>query len=198
LALPFLDELAVAVPGGRHLSLEARACLQLPLEILKAVLATRLLADSAPPEPPPPPRPLLFAAALAPAAFAFAVAAGGPAADVETPLHTLLRPPLSLATSSVVLSACFVAPYVEERFFRGYLLTALRGSMPPAAAILLQAALFSLAHLGETSGEAVQRLLLGAALGWVAVKAEGSLLAPMAGHAVFNAVALAGIAGLLS
>jgi membrane protease YdiL (CAAX protease family) len=102
-----------------------------------------------------------------------------------------LKPPPPAAASSVtaaglLMSVSFgflVAAWSEENVFRGYLqpLLAARYGLP--SAILLQAALFSLAHIG--CNQAWPFFILwfatGAILGWLRGR-DGSLVAPFVAH----------------
>jgi hypothetical protein len=83
----------------------------------------------------------------------------------------------------VVFFAFGVAAWVEENLFRGYLQPLLAKRMPIVAAVVVQAALFSAAHLGYTMeltyfGSAfVSGLILGGLRG-----RERSLVAPYIAH----------------
>lgn len=78
----------------------------------------------------------------------------------------------------VVMVVCLgVLPGVfEELFFRGYLLSALRGALRPATAILLCGLVFGVFHVIAAEGLAIERLLpsacLGCLLSWVAVRTD--------------------------
>lgn len=80
-----------------------------------------------------------------------------------------------------------VAPLVEELIFRGMLLSRLRRSMGPKAAITASAAVFSGVHLIDPNAiYAVPGLfLVGLALGWAALR-FGSLSVPIFLHAGVN------------
>ena len=223
LALPLADELLAAC-GGAALPLSARAALQLPLEVGKAFAVTRLLSSSLPASKPFDfsalvRRPAALALAGTAGALALGLVAAGsgePPTGRAAQLMALLTGPPSLANVSLCLCGTLVAPYVEERkrsgllaattqadaypapavFFRGWLLQYFRQGIQPAAAVALQAALFSAAHLGSSPAELVQRFLLGCVLGAAALAAEENLAAPMVGHALYNVVALASLAML--
>jgi sodium transport system permease protein len=82
----------------------------------------------------------------------------------------------------------------EEFFFRGYLLSALRNSMPPTRAVMVSSILFGLFHLVATDRLHFERLVpstvLGLILGWLCVRC-GSTLPGMLLHAVHNSLLLA-------
>jgi membrane protease YdiL (CAAX protease family) len=104
---------------------------------------------------------------------------------------------LALSAPLIILGA----PIAEELFFRGFLYRGLRRrlSVWPAAAI--SSAAFALVHVNpESSTEAAATALLapglfvvGAGLAWIYERRK-SLLAPIAGHAVFNLVGFLAIA----
>lgn len=77
-----------------------------------------------------------------------------------------------------------VGPLAEEIFYRGFLLARLRGIMPTAAAVLLQAALFGLGHLPSMNA-AVLALWMGLVLG-LARWCGAGLLCLAGAHAAFN------------
>ena len=83
-----------------------------------------------------------------------------------------------------------LAPAVfEELAFRGYLLARFGQLMLRRDAILLQAALFAIAHFSVVV--LPSHFVIGLALGWLRVR-TGSLLPPMAVHAAWNARVLIG------
>jgi ABC-2 type transport system permease protein/sodium transport system permease protein len=95
-----------------------------------------------------------------------------------------------LSPVALVLALAVVPAVLEELFFRGYLLSALRatGERPPTV-VTLTALLFALFHLLVTDGLAVERLLpsfgLGLVLGWVAWH-TGSVIPGILLHLVHN------------
>jgi membrane protease YdiL (CAAX protease family) len=96
----------------------------------------------------------------------------------------------------VIVSAVLVAPLAEEVFFRGLLYQGLRGPLGTWPAIALSALLFGLAHFeaGNLAGSLYALLVLssfGAYLAWALERR--SLVAPVAMHATFNALAVVGI-----
>jgi len=95
-----------------------------------------------------------------------------------------------LAVFAVV--AALVAPVCEELLFRGLLLRALRRRMSPAAAIIVQALAFALAHpmLSPTLGDfaVVPALFLMGAASGIAATRRGNLSASILMHIGFNLV----------
>ena len=88
------------------------------------------------------------------------------------------------------LCAAVIVPIAEEVVFRGLSHNFLKGSFPPAAALLCQAVIFAGFH-----GTALQMvyvfpaaLALGAVYAW-----QGTLRAPILLHMAFNAVSLFGV-----
>jgi ABC-2 type transport system permease protein/sodium transport system permease protein len=81
------------------------------------------------------------------------------------------------------------APIAEEFFFRGYVLSALRGRIPAWAAILITAGVFGLFHASAGGIIAVERVasstLLGIVLGCVCWR-TGSVFPGMLLHALHN------------
>jgi ABC-2 type transport system permease protein/sodium transport system permease protein len=98
-----------------------------------------------------------------------------------------LPPLLLVAALAVVPAIC------EEFFFRGFLLAALRTSMPPFRAILASSLLFGVFHLIATDQLHFERLvpstMLGLVLGWVCVRC-GSAIPGMLLHATHNSLLL--------
>jgi membrane protease YdiL (CAAX protease family) len=84
---------------------------------------------------------------------------------------------------AVALLATLAAPLAEEVAFRGYVLSALRTHLRPAAAIAASALLFAAMHLDPVRFPAV--LFLGGFLGWLAWR-SGSLWPAVVAHAVNN------------
>jgi membrane protease YdiL (CAAX protease family) len=82
----------------------------------------------------------------------------------------------------------------EEAVFRGVVQTALTGPIGPAAAILVGAVVFGLAHALTTS-YAVLAGVLGAYLGWT-YYLSGNLLVPVVAHALYDVAALAVLASV--
>jgi membrane protease YdiL (CAAX protease family) len=88
-----------------------------------------------------------------------------------------------------------VAPILEERLFRGLLLAGLRPRFGPVVAVLLQAAVYGLAHvwaLRDASRPAtvVGMIAVGAVFGWMA-NATDDLRPVIVGHAMFGAWVMA-------
>jgi sodium transport system permease protein len=87
-----------------------------------------------------------------------------------------------------VLAVIALAPAVcEELAFRGFILSGLRRSGHPLAAVLLSSALFGLAHgiLQQSIGAAV----IGIVIGYLAIK-SGSLLPGVVYHAIHNGLSV--------
>ena len=80
-----------------------------------------------------------------------------------------------------------LAPFAEEVFFRGFLLTALLGRMKPLAALLLSSLIFALFHLAP--GLYIPTFVLGLALGWVYLKTH-SIWPSIFLHAVHNSLVI--------
>jgi ABC-2 type transport system permease protein/sodium transport system permease protein len=94
-----------------------------------------------------------------------------------------------------LIIVCFgVIPGVcEELFFRGYLFSALRQKLTPAATIISAALLFASFHLVTSTLLATERFLpsfgLGIALGWLAYR-SGSVLPSIVMHVLHNSLLL--------
>ena len=89
-----------------------------------------------------------------------------------------------------VTVAVVVAPLEEEFLFRGYIYGVLRRHLGVVPALLLNAALFGAIHLNLPALPALFVLALCLTL---AYESTGSLLVPMAMHAMFNAIMLSAI-----
>lgn len=81
------------------------------------------------------------------------------------------------------------APFVEEIVFRGLIFRSLRQSLPPAAAILLSAAVFGLIHLSGGWLLVLPAFVLGV-INATALEKSGSLLPCITAHCAANASAL--------
>ncbi|MEO8207928.1 MAG: type II CAAX endopeptidase family protein [Chloroflexota bacterium] len=100
-----------------------------------------------------------------------------------------------------LVSGAILAPFYEELFFRGFVLTAWRRMAGPASAIVRSALLFALIHAIDQTGEnfgaalavaivaAAGRLPVALVLGW-AFDRRRSLWAAVGLHATFNAILL--------
>ncbi len=86
-----------------------------------------------------------------------------------------------------VVSLCLITPIGEELVFRGLVQQAARRGLPPIVAIGLCGLLFAVIHFQPWY--IVPLALVGVALGLV-FEATGSLVAPMALHAMYNAAIL--------
>ena len=93
-------------------------------------------------------------------------------------------------------AAVVLAPLVEEILYRGALQQALKGiGVPRTLALFGASALFAIAHWGSLvsgaqAGALAMLMLLGLIFGW-AYERTGSMWAPVAAHATFNAANLA-------
>lgn len=88
----------------------------------------------------------------------------------------------------VVLSVVILAPIAEEVFFRGVVFNALRREGGRRWAYLGSSVLFAIIHLSLVA--VLPLFLLGLALAWV-YERTNNLLAPIAMHAVVNAISVA-------
>jgi membrane protease YdiL (CAAX protease family) len=82
-----------------------------------------------------------------------------------------------------LIQAVFLAPMIEELFFRGFLLTYLKNYMSTWGALALSAAVFAIAH--QNLDSVLPLWVLGIVLG-VAYEHTGCILLPMGIHACFN------------
>jgi hypothetical protein len=94
-------------------------------------------------------------------------------------------PELAVLLASVAL----LAPIFEEILFRGYLYQTLRHAIGPTLAMLASGALFGLVHL--EAGNALPLGVLGVALAF-SFEVSGSLLVPIAIHALWNVSSVIG------
>ncbi len=97
-------------------------------------------------------------------------------------LFDLVNHPFAVPFALVVM-----APLTEETIFRGHILRGLLHTTPPAKAILISAALFSILHLDPW--QMPPTFMVGLALGWVYYR-TGSVLLCIAGHALHNGIVL--------
>jgi membrane protease YdiL (CAAX protease family) len=105
-------------------------------------------------------------------------------------LVDLINGPLDVVLMVVVVA--IMAPLVEELFYRGLLLGALRQRLPDAAAIAVQAVVFAATHLQLVQFPAL--VIVGATFGFLRVR-FGRLGPCWAAHFAFNAVSLAVLLG---
>lgn len=127
-----------------------------------------------------------------------------PALAHET-LRAIGRSGVSLESTLLVFNAVIAAPFVEEVLYRGVLQQTLRSAgAGRAAAIGVIAALFACMHLGDGAVDgpsawvALPALFVLGVLFGVLYERTGRLAAPIAAHALFNAVNVAAMAGLIS
>jgi membrane protease YdiL (CAAX protease family) len=110
-----------------------------------------------------------------------------------TPIHPSAHDsPFSAA--SVVLSAILVAPWIEEAYFRGFLLPSLCGWTGRPGAILVQSLFFAALHVPDSEAAFLQYAVQGAVYGAVATASQGKLTVPISVHSAYNALALTSIA----
>ncbi len=93
----------------------------------------------------------------------------------------------------VLLFAVVLAPVFEEMVFRVHLYSGLRARMGPAPAAVLSAAAFSLIHLQPVTFAVT--FLLGLCLAYLRER-TGGRSAPIAMHACYNSIQMAGILAL--
>ncbi len=91
---------------------------------------------------------------------------------------------------AIIVLAVVVAPVAEELVFRGYLYTVLKRFFGAFPSLVFTAVLFGLVHVNVT---VLLPLFLLACTFTVAYEVTGSLFVPMAMHALFNAINLAGV-----
>jgi len=99
-------------------------------------------------------------------------------------VETITRGQLLLSITVVVI----LAPIFEELFFRGLFYPALRRSLGPTLAIVIDGIIFGALHMRYLS--IVPLILVGMILAYVYEKTE-SLYAPMLTHALYNGVVVA-------
>jgi hypothetical protein len=191
-------------PGGRH----AAVVLWLDLAVKAAVLAAALLLASrlrpeqaaAPAPPPAPAGPALrtglaagFAAAPVVGAVGWLQAVAYEAAGLRFEGQAVVRAAEQGGTLLFLLVAFFAivaAPAFEEVLFRRFLFGGLRERLGAAPTVLATSVLFSVWHLEPDAMPAT--FVLGLGLGALRER-TGGLLAPLAMHACYNAVQVAGI-----
>ena len=105
--------------------------------------------------------------------------------DPQDAVRFLSESPSLAARLAVGAQAVFLAPVQEELIFRGFLYGVARRYLGPAAGLVLVSALFAAIHLHAPvfAGLFVLAVCLTLAYEW-----SGSLLVPMAMHAMFNAL----------
>jgi len=90
----------------------------------------------------------------------------------------------------IILLAVVIAPLAEEFVFRGFLYGVLKRYAGPVPALIFTGITFALIHLHVPS---LLPLFLLACVLTLAYELSGSLLVPMAMHALFNSVTLVGV-----
>ena len=91
---------------------------------------------------------------------------------------------------AMVISAVILAPLIEEVIFRGYIYPAMKQLTHTVFAIVFSSLFFSLVHGNVLNS--LSLFVVGAALAIVYEK-SGSLVAPIALHAVFNGISVCAI-----
>lgn len=81
------------------------------------------------------------------------------------------------------LSVGFVAPVAEEILFRGFIFGTLKKEMPPAAAIVISALIFGIAHM--TPLGIIYATALGILMGWLTWR-TGSVVPSLLFHMAYN------------
>lgn len=125
-------------------------------------------------------------------ALGLAIEQAGVYMDFKVPSQAIVEDAKRSSGTEVVtfgVSALVLAPFAEEIFFRGTMLPALSRVMGGRSAILLQAICFGAIHVGawNTWPLAIPLAVVGWAAGFLYVR-TGSLAAPIAMHAAFNAI----------
>ncbi|MQA79011.1 MAG: CPBP family intramembrane metalloprotease [Streptosporangiales bacterium] len=134
---------------------------------------------------------VIYSAYVLLAALASAILGPPPARDSANALAQVDADSLLIIYA---VTACVLAPPIEELFFRGFLFPALRSRLGTVPAVLLAGALFSVAHAAPPAAM-LQLALLGVTLCTLYQRTR-SLLPGIAVHAAHNAVAFAAITSL--
>jgi membrane protease YdiL (CAAX protease family) len=131
---------------------------------------------------------LIFAAYAVVFAWGAILALLGVETDTDLPEQTYedLRPIIALVVLSI-----FLAPIAEETFFRGFVFGALRPRWGWVLAAIASAALFSLAHVGNTGYLPVLPSIvgIGVVFAW-GYHWSGSIYPPMFAHFAFNTLSV--------
>jgi len=119
-----------------------------------------------------------------------------PGPNAQTPTQSLIFSPAGGDQRALPfrarlwLESCVAAPYLEEVFFRGFLLSSLTAFMPVWGAVGVSSAAFAAAHAGTVAPSDLPQLAaMGVVLGLAYVRSR-SLTAPFVAHAVNNTVSL--------
>lgn len=102
--------------------------------------------------------------------------------------------PLSTRVVLVIIAVLF-APFSEELFYRGMLISALNNRMGRTGTLLLSSALFGLAHFNIYSFLLLS--LVGLTFGVLILRTE-SLITSIAAHITFNSIAVIGLVAMTS
>lgn len=108
--------------------------------------------------------------------------------QIQTNDQVLLQEGVSqpLTVYGLLLGSVFLAPFCEEIFFRGFVFTGVLRDLSPAWAIVISAALFTIAHVDP--GSSIPLFAIGLALGFLRWK-SGSTWAGMILHMLNNLLA---------
>jgi membrane protease YdiL (CAAX protease family) len=117
-----------------------------------------------------------------------------PVARLVHLVEARLAPMFAGSTAAELVLVAALAGLGEEVLFRGAIQPALAAHVPAWAAVAITAGIFGLAH-ALTPAYAVLAALVGAYLGCLFL-ATGTLLAPIAAHALYDVVALAALAAV--
>jgi membrane protease YdiL (CAAX protease family) len=110
--------------------------------------------------------------------------------DSQPIMQLFERVPEPTRKIPIILLAIVIAPLAEEFFFRGFLYGVLKRYAGALPALLFTGVAFALIHLHVPS---LLPLFLLACVLTLAYELSGSLLVPMAMHALFNAITLVGV-----
>ena len=109
--------------------------------------------------------------------------AGSPPGPIEQPI--LPVEPSTVQIALGVVAVCVGAPLGEEVFFRGFLFGSLRGRLGFVRAGVISSIVFAVFHVDPLL--VALMFFVGMALAWL-YERRGSLVAPIAAHAMFNVV----------
>jgi membrane protease YdiL (CAAX protease family) len=110
-----------------------------------------------------------------------------PAADLQRALAWMQEDRAPGAIAFYLGTAAVLVPFAEEVLFRGFGQAGMRRLVGPAGALLLTALLFGVAH--AALAVLLPTFVLGFVLSWL-YERTGSLAAPIAAHALHNAVTI--------
>jgi membrane protease YdiL (CAAX protease family) len=110
--------------------------------------------------------------------------------DSQPIMHLFERAGEPAKRIPIIILAIVIAPLAEEFFFRGFLYGVLKRYAGALPALVFTGVAFALIHLHVPS---LLPLFLLACVLTLAYELSGSLLVPMAMHALFNAITLVGV-----